>query len=346
MINLRFHIVSLVAVFLALALGIVTGSTLLDRVTVQQLESTQTQIERKIQQKSTENDALRRALDLVDSQQQGFAETAQPVLTSGLVRNAPVVLVATRGSDEGVIRDTLRDLSQAGAVAYGLVWLDQRLDVSRPETVAALAKLYGSDPAAIDDTEAAELRQHFIDDLSTQLAGTTVVAGSGSATTTTVAGSGSTLAPTFLQRLANDGLLDWDLPTGPAVTARTLPSSGATVVVLAGESSSVSLDATMRPLVAGLAKRAPGHVIAGEIMARRSTADAVDRSLDPNQTQRGVFVEPIRLDEAVAPEVVTIDDIDLPFGRVALLLGLAGSTPTGRFGVLPSAEAAFPAIRP
>lgn len=88
MINLRFHIVSLVAVFLALALGIVTGSTLLDRVTVQQLESTQTQIERKIQLKSTENDALRRELDRIDAQQNSLSETALPVMSSGLVRNA------------------------------------------------------------------------------------------------------------------------------------------------------------------------------------------------------------------------------------------------------------------
>jgi len=342
MINLRFHIVSLVAVFLALALGIVTGSTLLDRVTVQQLESTQTQIEKKIQQKSTENDALRHALDLGDSQQLGLSETALPVLTSGLLRNTPVVIVATRGSDEGVVRDTLRDLGQAGAVASGVVWLDQRLDVSRPETVAALAKLYGSDPAAITDAQAAELRQHFLDDFSAQLASTTQSAGS--ATTPTTA-AGSPLAPTFLQRLANDGLLDWDVPTDPAVTARTLPNADATVAILSGESSTVSLDATVRPLVAALAKRAPGHVIAGEIMTRRSSVDAVERSLDPNVTQRGVFVDPLRLDESVNPQVVTIDDIDLTYGRLALLLGLAGSTPSGRFGILPSAEAAFPAIR-
>lgn len=346
MINLRFHIVSLVAVFLALALGIVTGSTLLDRVTVQQLESTQTQIERKIQLKSTENDALRRELDRIDAQQNSLSETALPVMSSGLVRNAPVVLVATRGSDEGVVRDTLRDLEQAGAVASGVIWIDQRLDVSRPETVAALAKLYGADPAAINDAEAADLRQHLIDDLAVQLASSTVAVTTPSNPTTTVPAAGSGLAPAFLQRLANDGLLDWDAPTDPSVTARTLPSAGATVVILAGESSAVSLDATVRPLVAALAARAPGHVIAGEIMTRRSTADAVDRSLDPNLTQRGVFVGALRSDKAVSPLIVTIDDIDLTYGRIALLLSLAGSTPGGRFGILPSAEAAFPAIRP
>ena len=37
MINLRYHVVSLVAVFLALGVGVLMGSTVIDRVTVDQL---------------------------------------------------------------------------------------------------------------------------------------------------------------------------------------------------------------------------------------------------------------------------------------------------------------------
>ena len=38
MLNFRFHVVSLVAVFLALAIGIIMGSTVIDRALVDTLE--------------------------------------------------------------------------------------------------------------------------------------------------------------------------------------------------------------------------------------------------------------------------------------------------------------------
>ncbi|NLA37006.1 MAG: copper transporter, partial [Actinobacteria bacterium] len=47
MINLRFHIVSIVAVFLALAIGILTGSTLLDRATIEVLQDRQTSLDNR-----------------------------------------------------------------------------------------------------------------------------------------------------------------------------------------------------------------------------------------------------------------------------------------------------------
>ena len=39
MVNLRYHVVSLVAVFLALGIGIVMGATVIDRVTVDALNN-------------------------------------------------------------------------------------------------------------------------------------------------------------------------------------------------------------------------------------------------------------------------------------------------------------------
>ena len=39
MLNLRYHVVSLVAVFLALGIGVIMGATVIDRVTVDQLRN-------------------------------------------------------------------------------------------------------------------------------------------------------------------------------------------------------------------------------------------------------------------------------------------------------------------
>ena len=47
MINFRFHLVSLIAVFLALALGVVMGSTVIDRAVVNGLENRIKHVENK-----------------------------------------------------------------------------------------------------------------------------------------------------------------------------------------------------------------------------------------------------------------------------------------------------------
>lgn len=335
MINLRFHIVSIVAVFLALAVGIVTGSTLLDRVTVQQLEATQTQIERKIEQKSAQNDALRKQLDALDVQTGAFSESVLDSLVSNLIRGTPVVLIAARGVDENVVRDVERDLGASGATTYGVLWIDQRLDLSRSETIASLAKLYAIDTGSIDQSTAASLRQRFLDDFAAELAAS---ARPGTGVTPT-----SGPAPTgLIARLAADGLIDWDAPSAPQITPRTLPAADAELVMIAGEGATVAVDTTLEPVVEALARTAGGRVVAAELMNRRSSADAADRVLDPRRPQRGGFVDPLRRNEQIAAATVTIDSLDHPFGRLALVLVVADRVQNGRFGTLPSAESVFP----
>ena len=56
MINLRYHIVSLTAVFLALASGVLLGGTYLDKYTVDQLDQSITNAEERIRETRAEND--------------------------------------------------------------------------------------------------------------------------------------------------------------------------------------------------------------------------------------------------------------------------------------------------
>ena len=59
MINFRFHVVSLVGVFLALALGVVIGSTVIDRAIVDRLSSQIDSIRKRADEQRAENRALR-----------------------------------------------------------------------------------------------------------------------------------------------------------------------------------------------------------------------------------------------------------------------------------------------
>ena len=59
MVNFRFHLVSLTAVFLALAAGITIGAGVVDRATVDQIERRLTDVDARRQATNDENDQLR-----------------------------------------------------------------------------------------------------------------------------------------------------------------------------------------------------------------------------------------------------------------------------------------------
>ena len=63
MINFRFHIVSLIAIFLALALGIVIGAGVIDRGIVDTLDNRINNIEAKADRIQLQNDILSAAVD-------------------------------------------------------------------------------------------------------------------------------------------------------------------------------------------------------------------------------------------------------------------------------------------
>ena len=73
MINLRYHIVSLVAVFLALALGIVMGSTVIDKAIVDELRDRVDSVSDRAAKTDGENRTLRGQLDVM----RGFADEAR-----------------------------------------------------------------------------------------------------------------------------------------------------------------------------------------------------------------------------------------------------------------------------
>ncbi|HEU4900995.1 MAG TPA: copper transporter, partial [Actinomycetota bacterium] len=124
MISLRYHIVSLVAVFLALALGIVVGSTVLQEGTVSVLRATSEQVRQQSERNSRENVALKQEI----SRLQSFGTTVLPELVQDRLKGRSVVLVDTDKVDSGM-RDAVRKvLEDAGARVDGqITFADDRL---------------------------------------------------------------------------------------------------------------------------------------------------------------------------------------------------------------------------
>jgi hypothetical protein len=343
MVNLRFHIVSITAVFLALAIGIFMGTSLLKRATVDSLKATQHSLEGKIDQSQDENAGLRDALGVSDDQTKSFAANALGSLLGGQLHD-PVLLVAARGIDEDSVSDVRNALTDAGSANLGTMWLDGKTSLTDSGLRQSVATALGTATGP-----AATMRKRFVDALGGALRTATTRSGaSDTATTTTTTSPDETVVADpnqVVTALIHSGVMTWDAPAQGE--PEKLPATDLRVVVISGEGSSVDATNVLYPLIRATIGGAAGSTLAGEIMSPRSSVAAVQRTLAGTAPQRGAFVNPIRRDQ-LHNTVSTIDDLDSPYGRLALVLDLTASpgTAVGAFGVAPGAQAQYPSGTP
>jgi len=127
MLNFRFHVVSLVAVFLALAIGIIMGSTVIDRALVDTLEDQQQSLRGTLDDLTEENTSLRQELDDLREGSERLASEGGERLLADTLADVPVLVVAVRGVDTAVLDDLVELLETAGALDQGTLWLTERL---------------------------------------------------------------------------------------------------------------------------------------------------------------------------------------------------------------------------
>ena len=111
MINFRFHLVSLIAVFLALGLGILVGSTVIDQGIVNRLDSEINGVRKE----NSAREATSRQLSQENSQLQQFIDQSAPFVGDGRLDQHSVAVIAERGVDSGVVKHTEQALQAAGA---------------------------------------------------------------------------------------------------------------------------------------------------------------------------------------------------------------------------------------
>lgn len=111
MINFRYHLISIVAVFLALGIGVVMGSTVIDRAIVDSLKNRIETAEQNSIDRKAENNILKNSLEKQNLQNTVLApHSVQNTL------NAQTVYVATMGDvDVTVKTETLELLGVSGA---------------------------------------------------------------------------------------------------------------------------------------------------------------------------------------------------------------------------------------
>jgi Copper transport outer membrane protein, MctB len=311
MISFRFHLVSLIAVFLALGLGILVGSTVVDQVIVDRLDR---EI-RSVRHDSSEANAENRALKDQLAQSEDFLKKSAAYTVDQRLEQVPVVLVAEKGVDAGVMKSMLTTLRAAGAVAPGVFWLDDAWRLDAADELTALhtaASVTGNNATA-------------------RLAAMRVLA----QRLTEPAPRGGRGKADVLDTLSARGFVDFT--DGKKADLATFPTQSARVLVVTGTDSRLDGSETLVDLVQALvAVDAP--VVVAEAYDNHHLAAPVP--------VRGASVAPVRGDVTLSKDVSTLDDGELVQGQVTAVIALeqlaAGTV--GHYGYGQGAQSPLPAL--
>jgi hypothetical protein len=137
MIDFRYHLVSIVAVFLALGLGLLVGATALQPSALGGLIKLSQQERKQIDTALTANGRLNRQINSNDQ----WAQTVEPQLLRQLLASERVVVVEAPGASGQVIEGVTKALTEAGTTISGQVQLQAKFFDPSPATQQQLGQL-------------------------------------------------------------------------------------------------------------------------------------------------------------------------------------------------------------
>lgn len=123
MVDFRYHLVTIIAIFLALAVGIVVGTTALNGPVLDGLRARNAGLIGEKRAAQADVDALKSEVDTADA----FARTLAPDLVGGRLDGQSVLLVLTPDADRQVAEQLSTALTEAGALVTGRLSLQPAL---------------------------------------------------------------------------------------------------------------------------------------------------------------------------------------------------------------------------
>jgi len=304
-IDFRYHLVSLIAVFLAVALGIVIGTTQLNGPLTDNLQNQVTALQEDKRSLEDQTQLLQTQLDDVGR----FDEAVGPTLVQGVLAGRSVVLVvATPDLDTEVVEGLTALVGSAGATVTGTVRLT--------DTYAGTANGGALDAYLAGPGVPASVVRPDTDDpgelLASVLAQVLMVPGAGSPDAGVAPSTTDT--STVLAGLEElDVLSQESTPVSPADFAVVL-----TAGVLAGEDGESPATALVQ-LATALDGEGSGAVVAGDL----------------ESAGEGGLVAAVRTDQAATAAVSTVDNVTTAAGQISTVLALAteGAGASGEYGV-------------
>ncbi len=310
MIDFRYHLVSIVAVFLALAIGIVLGSTELQGPTYNFLSHTTAKLQNQLDQASSQRDAAQQQV----SEDELYAQAVEPAVLRDLLTGQRLLIVTEPGAQSSVVSGIMTAASDAGATVTGQINLASKFfDTSgttqdslntTTQAVAQTANITLNTSATYQQ-QAAQL---IASEILTTSAGSTSAGSPGSQS---AGGDQAVNAGTMLQAYAESQFLSTTgQPATPAtlaivVTPQNAPSDG----------TADQLDQVLIPLVQELAAKSSATVVVGSSSGSGAGSPiAVLRS------------------NSVSNQVSTVDDADLVSGQTVAIQALAARLTTDKVG--------------
>jgi hypothetical protein len=298
-IDFRYHLVSLIAVFLAVALGIVIGTTALNAPILADIKNQVSALEKDKRSLEDRTQQLKSQVDSTDA----FAAAVAPELVHGTLAGRSVLLVVT---DQDVPTDTVDQLTaligDAGGTVSGTVSLQP--EYSDPSTATAL-KNY-----VTGSGRPAGLQLPPVDDagklVGSLLAQVLMIPPAGTAPDR--AAVSSVLAGlSALKVLTAEG--DSVAPADYAVILTAGAFTG---------SDAADRNATVAELVTALDSAGSGAVVAGDAGSAGDTG----------------LVGVIRGDTTMSAAISTVDNADTAAGRISTVLALVSERDgtSGKYG--------------
>jgi hypothetical protein len=285
-IDFRYHLVSIIAVFLALAVGLVVGSTALTGKAQEALTVAQ-------HKALADNASLRNHNKLLQEElladQAAFTAGSQRLL-AGLLTGERVVLIAAPGADASVLSGVTTALRQAGATVTGEISLTTAFTTTTGQTEAQLSQL----ARTLADNAGLVFTTQSATQLSGQLDAAQVLADSLVSSSASLTSSASAQ---ILEGFSQGGFISVDSGDPAAAPAELAvlvtpggpppQSASGVLVAFAQELTSVGSKTVMAGAVSSIG---PGSVIAAE--------------------------------DSAGPVVSTVDDADYEVGQIVVVWAL------------------------
>ncbi len=309
MIDFRYFLVSLTAVFLALAVGVALGAGPLRGDADQQLRA-------NLREAGNAKDGLRKEVDRlqqVDAYRDSFAGEVAPDLVHGKLESRRIVLVALPDADQATVKDLRDTLTSAGGTITGTVEMKSKWAQSNERQF--LEDL--ADRLLAGDSKGADSGSAY--DLAGSVLASALVSKDAKAV-----GHAAQATPTIMGGFGEGGVVDGETD---------LPRADLAVLVAptAGRGTPTSEDTANEAWVAlarSLDEAGSGVVVAGDESAAR----------------RGGLLESLREDSESRGTVSSVDVADLPSGQIAVVWALAEQKlgGSGHYGTVGTTDGPLP----
>jgi hypothetical protein len=301
-IDFRYHLVSIVAVFLALAIGIVLGSTELQGHTIDVLRSTSDSLNSRLNAASAQRDALSQQVNVSEQ----FLQTAEPKLLGQLLTGQSLVIVTEPGAPAAVISGIKQAAGLAGATVTGQVSLQPKFNDLSGATQSSLS--------AINDTVAAN-------------DGTTLAPGTDPLTVYQQQAA-QLIASAILIKKAGQFIL----PTPSAQTLLDAYAQAGYLTVSGAPAAGATLAVVVTPQSAPAdGPNDPANEVLLAVAQQFATAGAATLVAGPatGSAQAGSAISVLR-SSSVSSEVSSVDNADATLGQISAIWALAQQLAGGK----------------